>query len=141
VALTKKLLTELGKIAETAPPHNIVRGKNYLYFSLAPTQEAISTKEICNKPNLKCYAVRNFKNSTIGYLALLGKKPDNMTLNEFGVALYFSKVGKGKDLKKANLQYRKPNVTFSDAKFRVLSFDNKDYFCSVKWRSNNPVGE
>jgi hypothetical protein len=137
--LTKVITTEINQIAASPNSHLIVQGANYLYFSMQPTQEIVTFKEICRRPNIKCYAVRNFKGATIGYTVLLAQKPLELKMDEFGAAIFFSPLGKAKDLKKSNLQYKRLQVPFSDAKFRIISFDSKDFFVSVKWKSNNPV--
>jgi len=132
-------LAEINRLAQFAPPHKIVQGKNYLYFALQPTQETISLKSLCQKPNLRCYAVRNFKGSIIGYVVQMGKTPEDLGINEFGVAIFFSKKPKVKGPEKINYEYRNLKVSFSDTKFRIISLDGVDAFVSVKWRSNNPV--
>jgi hypothetical protein len=140
LTFTKALQSEINQIAQSAPIHKIIQGKTYLYFSLQPTQEEIQFKEICRSDSIKCFEIRNFKNTMIGYLVLLGKPPEFMNLHEYGAAIYYTKVlGKVQDLKKAGLKYSKIKVCFSDAKFRVMAFNSKDFFVSVKWKSNNPL--
>ena len=137
--LNRATLKEINRLAQSAPSHKIIQGKNYLYFALQPTQEAVSLKSLCQKSNLRCYAIKNFKGTIIGYVVQLGKKPEALSINEFGVAIFYSKKSKAKNPEKVCYEYRNLRVSFSDAKFRILSLDFKDYFVSVKWRSNNPV--
>jgi hypothetical protein len=137
-SFSRSTLREIEQVAQSAPFKKIVQGKNYLYFSLQPTQEEITIKAVYKKPHLKCYAVKNFKKSIIAYIVQLSKKPQDICIHEFGVAIFYSKVSKAKN-KKVNFDYKNLKVPFSDAKFRIIALDSKDYFVSVKWRSNNPT--
>ena len=140
LTFTKALQAELNLIAQSAPAHKIIQGETYLYFSLQATQEEIQFKEICRSTSIRCFAIRNFKNTMIGYLVLLGKPPEFMNLHTFGASIFYTKItGKVLDLRKAGLTYKNIKVCFSDAKFRVMSFDGKDFFVSTKWKSNNPL--
>lgn len=142
LTFTKALQAEINDLSRSAPPCKLVHGGNYLYFSLQPTQEEIKFKEICRVSLLKCFEIRNFKNTMIGYFVLFGKPPEFLNLHEYGAAIFYNKiVGRVPDLRKAGLQYKNIKVCFSDAKFRVLSFDKKDVFISTKWKSNNPTGD
>ena len=131
-ALAKTTIKEINRLARSAPTHRIIQGVNYLYFSLQPTQEEIKLKTLCTKPNLRCYSVLNFKGSIIGYVVQFGKKPVDLNIDALGVAIYYSKSGECPT-------YKKLSIPFFDSKFRVLLLDSKDYFVSVKWRSNNPT--
>jgi hypothetical protein len=44
-----------------------------------------------------------------------------------GVAFFYSQ----------QKNYKKIKVDFSDSRFRLLNFDSKDYFASVKWKLNS----
>ena len=136
---SRATLLEINRLAQSAPIHKIVRGKNYLYFALQPTQEIVSLKSLCQKPNLRCYSVKNFKGSIIGYVVQLRKTPEDINISEFGVSIFYSKPKKIEKTEKINYKYRNLKVSFSDTKFRSISFGSMDHFFSVKWRSNNPV--
>lgn len=127
-SLASRKLEELKTISKTAPYHVIVEGDGYLYFSIQPTQEDISLHEVAKEKSINFYAVKNFKNTVVGYVAELKKKPLVLNIEEFGAAIFYTKT----------ILYKKSKVIFSDQKVRIVSFDSKDYFVSVKWKSNNP---
>ena len=122
-------MEEIYKIARCVDPPKIVLGEDYLYFAIQTTQEEISLRLLAKNSKIECYAVKNFKNANIGYIIRTQGKP-KINANEFGAALFYSKEPK---------KYKRIKVLFSDSKIRVLSFDAKDFFVSVKWKSNNPI--
>jgi len=124
------VLEEVRRIAKAAQPHGIVRGKTYLYFCVQPSQEQVVFQTILKKRLMQIIAVYNYKDQIIGYVVQFGAKPvlDISSTGE-GVAIFFSK----EDGKHQNV---KPKVIFTDQKLRVLSFDNQDFFVSVKWKSS-----
>ena len=127
--LPKSKMEELKTITNNAPQHVIVEGKGYLYFSLMPTQEEINLEKLLQDNSIQILSVRNFKNVVIGYKIQFLKKPKLLNIEEFGAAIFYTKTD----------SYKKPKVVYSDQKLRVISFDSKDYFISVKWKSNNPT--
>jgi hypothetical protein len=123
--INKLLETEVKQIAQRTDPQKIVRGKNYVYFSIQPSQEEVTFARLGRRGKLTFYSVNNFRSAVIGYLVCYREAQIQAT--EFGVAFFYSK----------KQSYQKLKVDFSDSRFRLLSFDSKDYFASVKWKSGN----
>ena len=123
--ISKLLEIEIKQIAQRTDPQKIVRGKNYVYFSIQPSQEEVTFLGLGKRGKLNIYSVNNFRGATIGYL--VSYRDAQIRATEFGVAFFYSK----------RQSYQKLRVDFSDSRFRLLSFDAKDYFASVKWKSGN----
>lgn len=121
-------LLQINELARLASPRQIVLNKGYIYFVIQNTQEDISLKSLVKTKTIQCYSVLNFRGVIIGYIVRYNKKPF-LNVNEFGASVFYSKA---KD-------YKKVKVQFHDQKFRLLSYDSKDFFASVKWKSNNPT--
>jgi hypothetical protein len=121
-------LLQINELARLASPRQIVLNKGYIYFVIQNTQEDISLKSLVKTKTIQCYSVLNFRGVIIGYIVRYNKKPF-LNVNEFGASIFYSKA---KD-------YKKVKVQFHDQKFRLLSYDTKDFFASVKWKSNNPT--
>lgn len=117
--------TKLQKIIRRAPQHQIVQGAGFLYFSIQPAQEEIHYRELVRNSRIRCYSVLNTKQNVIGYFLQHSGKP-LMNLHEFGAALFYSKQP----------HHKKIRPLFTDQKLRVLAFDERDFFVSVKWKSS-----
>lgn len=126
IVLTHAIQQEVEALVRHSTNQQIIKGKGYLYFSISSSQEEISIKPLCHKGGVFCYQVLNFKQIPIGYLVLIKQSPKVVIL-EFGAGIYYAK----------RKNYDKIKVEFADQKFRFVSFDAKDYFVSVKWKSNN----
>jgi hypothetical protein len=124
----KLKLLQINELARLASPRQIVLNKGYIYFVIQNTQEDVSLKSLVKTKTIQCYSVLNFRGVIIGYIVRYNKKPF-LNVNEFGASIFYSKA---KD-------YKKVKVQFHDQKFRLLSYDTKDFFASVKWKSNNPT--
>ena len=124
--LTKLIQSEVERLVRHSSAQQIVRGQGYLYFSIQPTQEDIKIEPLCRKGDVVCFKVLNYRAQIIGYLVVVRNSP-RVVAQEFGAAIYYAR-------RKA---YEKVKVEFWDQKFRLLSFDTRDYFVSVKWKSNN----
>lgn len=120
-----ELLHEINQIIREAPIHKIVRGKQYLYFSIQPTQEQLVMQEIHRDNNITCYAIRNFRENIVGYCVDYNGTP-KIAPEELGIGIFYTE----------KVKYRGLTKLFSDQKFRLFGFDDGDYFASVKWRSN-----
>jgi hypothetical protein len=135
-SVPKVNLEELAQFSKLSGPGHILKGANYLYFSIQPTQEKVSYRKLYKDKNLTGFSVLNFKGSIIAYLIVYEGKAHRTTIDRdmMGAALFYS-AGPG--------AHTKSKVAFSDSKFRVLTFSTpavKDYFFSVKWKSMNPSG-
>lgn len=120
-----KFREKLKLLVRRSPQFKIVRDDHYLYFAVQPAQEEVTHRELLRTSKLSCFSVSNSKQTVIGYFVVLNGKP-KMTLSEFGAALFYTEQQHHKRLR----------VLYSDQKLRVLSYDEKDFFVSVKWKSS-----
>lgn len=125
---------EIKKIISGAESSTIVDSEDYIYFCIAPSYEGVRFNNLYRDEFIRVLMVLNFKMNPIGYLIYFESFPEHRKISDFGAAFYFSKS------KKKFKQYGAVDIAFSDPKFRVISFDKKDYFASVKWKSINPTG-
>lgn len=121
-------LDQVRELVKKAKPFTIIRGGNeYAYFSIQPSQEQIVFQQIIKKKKLNIVAVYNYRDMIIGYLIEFNEKAFlDISQTGEGLAIFFGKEESTK----------KPKMIFSDQKLRVLEFDPKSFFVSVKWRSN-----
>lgn len=128
-----KVFDEIRNVVKKARPFQIVKGKSYVYFCVMPSQEAIVFQQVMRKRLLSIAAVYNYKDNIIGYLVEFPKDKPHLDISKGaeGAAIFFSQ----------RMEHTKPKLIFADQKLRVLSFQDQDYFISVKWKSNQMVEE
>lgn len=128
-----KVFDEVRGVVKRAKPFHIVKGKNYLYFCVQPTQEGIVFQQVLKKKLLSIAAVYNYKDSIIGYLVEFPTKKPYLDISKGaeGAGICFT----------TKMEHTKPKLVFADQKLRVVSFENNDFYVSVKWKSNQAVDE
>jgi hypothetical protein len=126
---------EVRKIISGAESSTIVNSEDYIYFCIAPSFEEVRFHNLYRDKCIRVLMVLNFKDNPIGYLIYFETFPEHRKISDFGAAFFFSKARK-----KFNT-YDNVDIPFADQKFRIISFDGKDYFAAVKWKSTNPIGE
>lgn len=128
-------IEEVRKIISGAESSTIVNSEDYIYFCIAPSFEEVRFQNLYRDKFIRVLMVLNFKDNPIGYLIYFESFPEHRKISEFGASFFFSKS------KKNFNTYRKLDIAFADPKFRIISFDGRDYFAAVKWKSTNPLGE
>lgn len=128
-------IRELQTIIREAVNSSIIDAGDYVYFCIQPSFEAVHFVKLYQNHRLCTFMVRNFKNNPIGYFVYFEKYPEHRRISDYGASLFFSENKKKFDA------YEDIQVAFADPKFRLVSFDDTDYFASVKWKSNNPLGD
>lgn len=127
-------IEEVRKIISGAESSTIVNSEDYIYFCIAPSYEEVRFNNLYRDKYIRVLMVLNFKDNPIGYLIYFETFPEHRKVSDFGAAFFFSKS------KKKFNAYGAVDIPFADPKFRIISFDGKDYFASVKWKSTNPLG-
>jgi hypothetical protein len=124
---------EVREVVKRAKAFQIVKGKSYLYFCVQPTQEAIVFQQVLKKRLLNIVSIYNYKDNIIGYLIEFPIEKPHLDISKTGegAAIFFSE----------KIEHKKLKLAFADQKLRVLSFDDQDFFVSVKWKSNQMVEE
>jgi hypothetical protein len=117
---------EIRKIGKLAKPYHIVKGSDYIYFCVQPTQDNMVFQQTITKPNLSLISIYNVRDNIVGYLVKYKGKPFlNISENAEGVGIFFTD----------NMTYKKPKVLYSNQKVRVLQFGSKDFYVSIKWKT------
>lgn len=125
---------EVRKIISGAESSTIVNAEDYIYFCIAPSYEEVRFQNLYRDDFIRVLMVLNFKENPIGYLIYFEDFPKHRKISDFGAAFFFSKS------RTKFAAYGDIDIPFADSKFRIISFDKKDYFASVKWKSTNPLG-
>lgn len=124
---------EVQQIVSNADSSTIVNADDYIYFCIAPSYEAVQFRDLYQDDWIRVLMVLNFKDNPIGYLIYFEKYPAHRKMSDFGAGFFFSKI------RRQFKSYKKCDIAFADQKFRILRYDEKDYFASVKWKSTNPL--